>query len=125
MTVAIIQGYIQPYKNKIINIQELLLLYNVATMYVLLIFNGNETLNIITVNVVVGLSFLHFLVILAYHLYAFVITIYCTRLITSITTVWNYIFENATAGGKENFTMKDLPWKFQRLSITLLIFKNH
>ena len=41
MTVAIIQGYIQPYKNKIINIQELLLLYNVVTMCVLLIFNGN------------------------------------------------------------------------------------
>ena len=57
MTLTIIQGYIQPYKNKLINIQELLLLYNFAIMCVLLIFNGNETMNTITVNVMVGLSF--------------------------------------------------------------------
>ena len=46
ITVAIAHGYIQPYKNKLINIQEMLLLYNFDIMCILLIFNENETMNI-------------------------------------------------------------------------------
>ena len=109
VTVAIIQGYIQPYKNKLINIQELLLLYNFAIMCILLIFNGNETMIIITVNVMVGLSFLHFLIILVYHLYAFVITIYCAKLTKTVTAIWNYIFEKCHSRKQihnERFTME-------------------
>ena len=56
-------------------------------------FNGNETMNIITVNVMVGLSFLHFLIILVYHVFAFVITIHCTRLTKHASTVWNCVYE--------------------------------
>ena len=111
ITVAIIQGYIQPYKNKLLNVQELLLLYNFAIMCVFLIFNGNETMNIITVNVMVGLSFLHCLIILAYHVFAFVITIYCAKLTKTATAVWNYIFEKCHSRRQreihnKNFTME-------------------
>ena len=94
ITLTIIQGYIQPYKDKLINIQELLLLYNFAIMCVLLIFNGNDMMNIITVNMMVGLSFLHFLIIVVYHVYAFVITIYCAKLITTITTIWSCVVKD-------------------------------
>ena len=108
---AIIQGYIQPYKNKLINIQELLLLCNFSIMCILLIFNGNETMNIITVNVMVGLSFLNFLIILVYHVFTFVITIHCTRLTKIVTIVWNCVFESCFSRRQreihnERFTME-------------------
>ena len=94
ITLTIIQGYIQPYKNKLINVHELLLLYNFAIMCVLLIFNGNETMNIITVNVMVGLSFLHCLIILVYHVFAFIIANHCT---TTVTAARKYIIEKCYA----------------------------
>jgi len=58
VTVALIHGYIQPNKNKIINVQESLL-YNFITLCILLVLNRNETLNTTAVNVMVGVSFLH------------------------------------------------------------------
>ena len=94
ITLTIIQGYIQPYKNKLINVHELLLLYNFAIMCVLLIFNGKETMNIITVNVMVGLSFLHCLIILVYHVFAFIIANHCT---TTVTAARKYIIEKCYA----------------------------
>ena len=93
ITLATTHGYIQPYKSKLINIQESLLLYNFAIMCVLLIFNGNETMNIITMNVMVGLSFLHCLVIVAYHVFAFIIAIHCTRLVKSAANIRNCIVQ--------------------------------
>ena len=44
----------------------------------------------------VGLSFLHFLIILVYDLYAFVITIYCirlTKMVKHASTAWSSVFE--------------------------------
>ena len=76
-----------------------------------IIFNGNETINIITVNVMVGLSFLHFLIILVYHVFAYMVAIHCTRLIQTIVTVRNYTFEKCCKQPKRdslhgNFTME-------------------
>ena len=91
VTVAIIHGYIQPNKSKIVNFQESLLLYNFITLCIFLIFNRSETLNVIMINVVVGLSFLHCALILVYHVFTFLITIRCTNVTKPITNVWNYV----------------------------------
>ena len=115
VTLIAIQGHIQPYKNKLINIQESLLLYNFAIMCILLTFNGNETMNIITINVMVGLSFLHFLIILLYHVFAFMIAIHCTKL-TEIIRNYKKVQRDIQY---ERFRM-EIPF-----SITLLIFENH
>ena len=102
VTLIAIQGHIQPYKNKLINIQESLLLYNFAIMCILLTFNGNETMNIITINVMVGLSFLHFLIILLYHVFAFMIAIHCTKLTEIIRKVWICIVEKCYRRGQRD-----------------------
>jgi len=72
LTLGLIQSYIQPYTNKQNSLQELLLLYNYAVMCVLLILNESETMNVITVNVLISFSFIHFVVIIIYHTVKFV-----------------------------------------------------
>ena len=86
VTIAIVHGYIQPNKSKLLNIQESLLLYNYIIMCVLLLFNKSERLNMIIVNVMVGLSFLHFLLMIVYHLFAYLITTPCSKLINKVTS---------------------------------------
>jgi len=93
ITMAIIHGYIQPNKNKLINVQESLLLYNYIILCVLLLFSESELLNIIIVNVMVGLSFLHSLLIIVYHFFAYLITTPYTKLKSKVMTIKNYIME--------------------------------
>jgi len=88
VTVAIIHGYIQPNKNPIISVQESLLLYNFITLCVFLILNKNEALNTTVVNMMVGLSFLHCLLILVYHMFVF---IPCINIKRALTNVRNYV----------------------------------
>ena len=127
MTMITIQGYIQPYKNKLINIQELLLLYNFAVLSVLLIFNGNETMNMITVNVMIGLSFIQFLIILVYHVFSFMITTHCTKLTKSVKCAWNYMLEKCynskqTVNHNKNYTMEipEIQYNFANFQEALL-----
>ena len=77
MAMAIVHGYIHPYNNNLINFQELVLLFNYLVLCFLMLFNESELLNIIAVNVLVGASFIQFLLILAYHAFAFVNTGHC------------------------------------------------
>ena len=88
---AIVQSYIKPYKNKFINFQETLLLCNYVILSVLLLFDGGELLNIIVLNVMIGLSFLQFMLIMAYHIYLFVFMHYCTRVQEPTRAVWTKI----------------------------------
>ena len=81
ITISVIHGYIQPYKNNIINFQETFLLYNYAILCVLLSLNGSEFQNVIVINIMVGLSLVHFMIILVYHVFTYIIR---TRLLNSI-----------------------------------------
>jgi len=93
IAVAIIHGYVQPNKNKLINVQELFYLFNYTTLCLLLMFNGSEALNVITVNALVGLSFIQFLLILVYHLFTFVNP--CSKALKKATsTIWQFIASN-------------------------------
>ena len=93
VTIAIIHGYMQPNKSKLINVQESLLLYNYIILCVLLLFNKSELLNMIIVNVMVGLSFLQSLLIIVYHLFAYLITTSCSKLMDKMTIVKNCIMK--------------------------------
>ena len=94
---AIVHGYIQPNKNTIINVQESLLLCNFIILCLFLILNETEALNTTAVNVMVGLSFLHCLLILVYHMFAF---IPCTNIKRALTNVRNYA-ENKFCYGRQ------------------------
>ena len=80
ITISVIHGYIQPYKSNMNNFQETLLLYIYAVLCVLLLLNGSEFQNVIVINVMVGLSLIHFMIIIFYHIYTYII---CTRLLNS------------------------------------------
>ena len=56
LTTATILCCIQPNKEKLINFQELTLLYNYVVVCILMMFIDNEEFSVITVNVMVGLS---------------------------------------------------------------------
>lgn len=90
---AIIHGYIQPNKNKLINVQESLLLYNYIVLYIVLLFNESEQLNMITINVMVGLSFLHSVLIIIYHLFTYLITFPYNKLLKKLTILKSCIME--------------------------------
>jgi len=110
-TLTITQGYIQPYKSKLINIQELIILCNFAILCLLLMFDGNKMMNVYTANVMVGVSFLHCLIILAYHIFAFIVTAHCARLTKSMAAVCIRVFRKCYRKRQrdikhESFTMK-------------------
>jgi len=99
---AVIHSHIQPDNKKINNLQELLLLYNYVVLCVLLIFNGSETLNFITVNVSIGLSFIQFVVIIIYHLLMFVSP--CNKLKDVITNAWDNTVKNLYLKQEQRYT---------------------
>ena len=72
ITISVVHGYIQPYKSSMINFQESLLLYNYSILCVLLLLNDDEFYSVIVLNVMVGLSMVHFLIIIAYHVFTYV-----------------------------------------------------
>jgi len=56
---------------------------------VLLILNRSETINVITVNVLIGLSFIQFMIIVVYHSITFVSP--CRKLKNKVTNFWSFI----------------------------------
>ena len=91
-TLQCLTGKVDNNNNNITNSQELFYLFNYATLWLLLIFNESETLNVITVNVLVGLSFIQFLLIFVYHMFTFVSP--CSKTLTQTKAIWNYIRNN-------------------------------
>ena len=59
-------GYIHPNKNKLVNIQELLLLINLTIMYAVSYHDSENVLSIVT-NVMISLAFIQFCTIVLYH----------------------------------------------------------
>ena len=109
ITIAISHGYIQPYKSNMINFQETLLLYNYAIMCILFLLNGSEFQNVIVVNVMVALSLVQFMIIIAYHIFTYII---CTRLLKSIN--WCRWYNQRTRGNVGNdIELEGLVFNFQ------------
>lgn len=99
ITIAIIHGFIQPYKSNMINVQEALLLYNYAIMCALISLKGSEFQNVIVVNIMVALSLVQFIIIIGYHIFTYVI---CTRLLNSCSIKWCRRYNQRTRGNVGN-----------------------
>ena len=67
MIFTIYNGRIYPYKNKLVNIQELLLLLNLTIMYAVS-YQSNESIFPIVTNVMISFAFIQFCAIVLYHL---------------------------------------------------------
>jgi len=67
---SLLLGSTRPYKNKLLNIQELFLLLNLTIVYAVS-YQENGNLFSVTVNVMISLAFIQFCVIILYHLLAF------------------------------------------------------
>ena len=63
---SIYSGYIHPHKNKLVNIQELLLLLNLTIMYAVS-YQYSESVFSIVANIMISLAFIQFCAILLYH----------------------------------------------------------
>ena len=63
---SIYNGRIYPHKNKLVNIQELLLLINLTIMYAVS-YQSNERIFSIVTNVMISLAFIQFCTIVLYH----------------------------------------------------------
>ena len=72
-------GYTCPHKNKLVNIQELLLLINLTIMHAVS-YQSNESIFSIITNVMIGLAFLQFCVIVLHHVLTY--TFHCNIVAT-------------------------------------------
>ena len=63
-------GYLQPNKNKIVNFQELSILINLTIMYAVSVKDNEKIFSIVT-NVMIGLAFIQFCIIVIYHILAY------------------------------------------------------
>ena len=63
---TVYHGYIHPNKNKLVNIQELLLLINLTILYAVS-YQGSESVFYIVTNVMISLAFIQFCTIVLYH----------------------------------------------------------
>ena len=77
-------GYIQLYKNKAVNTQELLLLANLTILHATSFYQSiNNMIFIIVTNVMIGLVFIQFCTILLYHFLIY--TCHCNVVIILVT----------------------------------------
>jgi len=92
-------GYIQPYKNKFVNMQELGLLINVTMLYGVSI-QSNTKLFSITANVMITIILLHFSTIVLIHL--FIYTCHCSMMMMT----FKKRLKRLLYIGKSDFPMK-------------------
>ena len=67
---GICSGYIRPHKNKLVNIQELLLLINLIIMYAVS-YQGSEKTFSIVINVLISMALIQLFVIMLYHFFTY------------------------------------------------------
>ena len=72
-------GCIYPYKNKLLNIQELILLINLTIMYAVS-YQGSESIFCIVTNIMISSAFIQFCAIVLYHFLTY--TCHCNVAIT-------------------------------------------
>ena len=92
-------GHIHPHKNKIVNLQELLLLMNLTIMYAVSYQSSDRIFSIAT-NVMISLTFIQLFVIIIYHFLAYTcrcnVVISLQTLKDKLITLWykNYFKNN-------------------------------
>jgi len=59
-------GYVHPHKNKLVNVQELLLLANIAIMYAAS-YHYNEHVFAVVTNIMISIAFIQFCALVLYH----------------------------------------------------------
>ena len=100
ITMAIIHSLIQPNKEKLINYQELFLLYNYVVVCILLMFISREDFNVIAINIMVGLSFIQLLVTMVFHMFTYMYP--CNKLVKKVTSMWKHCGQNCHRGHMVN-----------------------
>ena len=94
MIFGIYNGRIYPNKNKLVNIQELLLLLNLTIMYAVS-YQSNESIFSIVTNIMISLAFIQFCTIMLYHFLTY--TCHCNVEIilkTSKEKLVNFCYRN-------------------------------
>ena len=66
MVFSVCSGYVRPHKNKLVNIQELMLLLNLTIMYAVS-YQGNERIFSIVINIMISLALIQLFTIISYH----------------------------------------------------------
>ena len=97
-------GYIHPYKNKLVNIQELLLLINLTMMYAVS-YQSNQTVFSIVTNVMISLVFFLFCTIVLYHILTY--TCHCDSVIQQI--MLKYFTKNNECQNLTECELLDIP----------------
>ena len=84
---SISYGYLQPNKNKLINIQELSLLTNLTIMYVVASLNSENIFSVV-INLMISVAFLQFCIIILCHFLTY--TFHCNAAIKeNLVKLWN------------------------------------
>ena len=84
---SICYGYLQPNKNKLINIQELSLLANLIIMYVVAILNSENIFSVV-INLMISVAFIQFCIIILCHFLTY--TFHCNAAIKeNLVKLWN------------------------------------
>ena len=78
MIFSICSGYVHPHKNKLVNIQELLLLLNLTIMYAVSYQASEKVFSIVT-NIMISLAFIQLFIIVLYHVLTY--TCHCNIVI--------------------------------------------
>ena len=78
MIFSICSGYVRPHKNKLVNIQELLLLLNLTIMYAVSYQTSEKVFSIVT-NIMISLTFIQLFIIVLYHVLTY--TYHCSIVI--------------------------------------------
>ena len=90
-------AYLQPYKDKIANIQELFLLLNLTVLYSTTYRSfGNELLSLIS-NVMITATLLHFSMILLYHFLTYICHYNIMRTLVDVKEMLKNFFSNESA----------------------------
>ena len=84
---SICYGYLQPNKNKLINIQELSLLANLIIIYIVAILNSENIFSVI-INFMISVAFIHFCIIILCHFLTY--TLHCNAAIKeNLVKLWS------------------------------------
>ena len=84
---SVCYGYLQPNKNKLINIQELSLLTNLIIMYVVAILNSENIFSVV-INLMIIVAFIQFCIIILCHFLTY--TLHCNAAIKeNLVKLWN------------------------------------
>ena len=88
MIAVVVQYFLQPYKNKMINFHEMILFCNYVILCILLLFDGSKLKNVIVLNVLIGISFLQLILIVLYHIHIYVVAHRWPRVQDTTRAAW-------------------------------------